>query len=787
MARNQDKTKNDIYNYFKSNGYEPVLKSTNGKEVSVPEEAEVIEFQFKLDDVNYGTAAISLDNEGQLKMFYSNKIKSSPTTSKHGEITWDKLIPAIRQMTFGKTKGIELDDMDNLEYDMAKREHSKKLEEGYYPMGKKASYSDNIPECKIVIKHNRNIEEGEQRYRNIHQIFIENVLGERFLAPTTKPGLARVYARHIAEGGKVNDDKWNHITGLCEEYSKMAGFIRATRNGQFNEDTQRLVSAGTEHYISLRESLHKLAGKRGYNTYFESWSPPLMESEESEDLSEMFMNSSLDPRIESVIPILNRLNKTISENQDIKEVVELEEWADSIAETKPDFAGKFKKNIDKHNKAVVKTNKEIGTRVSDIGSGGKEYNVKTNKAWDKQKGVAEGQWQDIDSASAPPKGAKQQIKTIEPGSAIRVDPKYKEPVAPKDNGMGRIVQGVWQSDPKGTVKAPSGDPEGVKEADMTTPYRDEWVGIDPRHGKAQNQYNQRTDQLNNMYGDFQTTRPARQSDVNAGNASASDYSMAVKPLPLTRQQQHNQKVGDFYHSFPAKQSDVDAGDVDVSDYSLSRGVPTPKLPRVKEADDSYDPFANDPAADAKHEADVFAKMRQQQQQGKGTSLKNMNPLDRDQYLKNTNRQWDSTTQRSVPATQQPQPQNEDIGPQQKSVGQLGATAKVNAGGTILGNPEKSQKGLRGKLVGGTNEGVDLETGVETSPVKDRNNNIKSTNISYTGAETFPVKGPGKIEINPLLSPLEKGEVKPYSKVKHVDLTTQGADPVLERIRKLSGL
>jgi len=48
---------------------------------------------------------------------------------------------------------------------------------------------------------------------------------------------------------------------------------------------------------------------------------------------------------------------------------------------------------------------------------------------------------------------------------------------------------------------------------------------------------------------------------------------------------------------------------------------------------------------------------------------------------------------------------EDIGPQQKAVGQLGATAKVNAGGTVLGNPERSQRGLRGKLVG-TSESVD---------------------------------------------------------------------------------
>ena len=48
----------------------------------------------------------------------------------------------------------------------------------------------------------------------------------------------------------------------------------------------------------------------------------------------------------------------------------------------------------KRKPAVVKTNKDIGTRVADIGPGGKEYNVKTNKAWDDQHkqepGVAEG-------------------------------------------------------------------------------------------------------------------------------------------------------------------------------------------------------------------------------------------------------------------------------------------------------------------------------------------------------------------------------------------------------------
>jgi hypothetical protein len=62
-----------------------------------------------------------------------------------------------------------------------------------------------------------------------------------------------------------------------------------------------------------------------------------------------------------------------------------------VAEGKIDFAKKLQKNVDKHNKAVVKTKQDIGSRVADIGAGGKEYNVKTDAAWDAaKKKVSEG-------------------------------------------------------------------------------------------------------------------------------------------------------------------------------------------------------------------------------------------------------------------------------------------------------------------------------------------------------------------------------------------------------------
>jgi hypothetical protein len=216
---------------------------------------------------------------------------------------------------------------------MAKREHNQKdkLAEGYYAMGKAKSYSDNVPSTKIILQHSRQIEEGEKRYRNIAKIFVENTQGERFLVPTNKPGLARVYARHIAEGGTPYDERGQHITNICEEYSKMAGFVRATKNKQFNESVQQLISEGINHYGSLRETLHKMAGKRGYREYFENYTPALMEDENVYDLSEMFMQSSLDPRIESVMPILGKLNKNISETK-LKEVDELSEWANDVIE-----------------------------------------------------------------------------------------------------------------------------------------------------------------------------------------------------------------------------------------------------------------------------------------------------------------------------------------------------------------------------------------------------------------------------------------------------------------------
>jgi hypothetical protein len=309
MPVNNDTLNKNLYDALRSRGYDPIPLDSKGDASDEIEKADVFRFSFGQGDekVNAWATIEGKDFEPftrYMKVWAQRKLLGFETTNK------DRLLGDMKKRTVMKQK--------------------EQLGEGYYPMGKKASYNDSVPQVKMIIQHTRNLEEGEQRFRNIAKIFVENANGERFLLPTNRPGLARVYARHIAEGGTPYDEKGKHITSLVEEYSKMAGFVRATRNGQFNESALRLVNEGLKHYNDLRMTLQGMASHRGYNKYFESYTPVLNEeTTDATSLTELFVQEKLDPRIESVLPILKRLSKNITEMSAVKE---LEEWATSLAE-----------------------------------------------------------------------------------------------------------------------------------------------------------------------------------------------------------------------------------------------------------------------------------------------------------------------------------------------------------------------------------------------------------------------------------------------------------------------
>jgi hypothetical protein len=336
MAKNVKSIQQDLFNILRTRGFDPVSAKVGDKTVPVPQEADIIRFTFKKDGKSYGDAWATIDDDKKLIVYYDKEQQESPNERTSGieyDDTWYGFLGFLKDFAQQNVLKFQTDYHDKKNYDLAQRKYNEmqeKLGESYHPMGRKASYNDAVPNVKIILQHNRSLEEGEARFRNVARIFLENMDGERFLAPTTRPGLARVYARHIAEGGVPNDDKWNHIKSICEDYGKLAGFVRATKNNQFNESAQELVNEGINHYNNLRETLHKLTTHKGYQNYFESYTPTLMEGD-GEDISEMFMSSSMDPRIEAAMPILSRLKKPVTE---MEEVDSLAEWADDIINEK---------------------------------------------------------------------------------------------------------------------------------------------------------------------------------------------------------------------------------------------------------------------------------------------------------------------------------------------------------------------------------------------------------------------------------------------------------------------
>jgi hypothetical protein len=314
--------------------YDDVTPLDSKEDTTAPEEADIFKFTFEKDGKAYGTVYVTIDNSRNLVLYYGDEVQDSPDTNTSGtefSDSWSSVRNMLKQWSQDKQLAFELKNKNHLAKDMAQRTYNKEKEnlgESYYPMGKRGSYSDAVPNVKIIIQHTRQIGEGEQRYRNIDKIFVENTMGERFAVPSNKPGIAKVYARHIAEGGSPYDNRGRHITSLVEEYTKMAGFVRATKNKQFNESTNMLIQEGVNHYQALRETLSRMIGRRGYNAYFESWQPILSEEiTEEVSLNELFVQETIDPRIESVMPILSKLYKKVSE---MKEINQLEEWADSI-------------------------------------------------------------------------------------------------------------------------------------------------------------------------------------------------------------------------------------------------------------------------------------------------------------------------------------------------------------------------------------------------------------------------------------------------------------------------
>ena len=168
MPINSASLNQKLYNLIKVRGYNPIPKDSQGETTPVPDEADVIKFTFSADGKEYGDVWITVDSSQDLIIYYGDDVADSDNNVSPPN-NWSSLLNQLKNWAQRRQLSFELKNKNHLASDMAQRSHMKqkeKIAEGYYPMGKNASYNDNVPTVKIVLQHTRQVQEGEQRFRN---------------------------------------------------------------------------------------------------------------------------------------------------------------------------------------------------------------------------------------------------------------------------------------------------------------------------------------------------------------------------------------------------------------------------------------------------------------------------------------------------------------------------------------------------------------------------------------------------------------------------------------------
>lgn len=280
---------------------------------------------------NYGTAVIVLGDDNELQLFFGDNLGKSMEDPQDKQ-EWFKFLEEMSDFSTRHNIGtFSPKNINQLKHTMAGIAAIKEgLFEGYYGT-RKVSYMGEETEARLVIKHNKMIGENDKRFRYVESLFIETVDQERFKLPFKNLAGGRAMLEHVRQGGKPYDIRGSHICEIVSEMAVLSRFNRASQQRVFEGATKELVESAQHYYQQLKENLHHISTRRGYGNYFESWSPADIGSEDAlvEDIKTLFVEQTIDSRIEAALPTLAKLQK---QGNAMKEAQIFENWINNIAE-----------------------------------------------------------------------------------------------------------------------------------------------------------------------------------------------------------------------------------------------------------------------------------------------------------------------------------------------------------------------------------------------------------------------------------------------------------------------
>ena len=306
---------------------------TLGKDGRPADAAEAKTFTFDYvsgSGKNYGTMVIVLANDNEMMIMYGDnlgKTMEDPDDRDEFFEFQQQLMELANRNRWDGTL-MDISKLKRVQAGIAAIKEG--LFEGYYG-NKRTSYSGEPTEARLVINHNRVLGENDKRYRYVESLFIETADSERYKLAFTNLAGGRAMLEHVRQGGKPYDIRGCHINEMVTEMKVLSRFNRASQGRVVEGVTQEITTQAHSYYQSLRESVKRMSTPRGYSSYFESWHPAEIGEQEElvENIKTMFIEQTLDSRIEEALPLLARIQQ---QGNAMKEADIFESWINTLAE-----------------------------------------------------------------------------------------------------------------------------------------------------------------------------------------------------------------------------------------------------------------------------------------------------------------------------------------------------------------------------------------------------------------------------------------------------------------------
>jgi hypothetical protein len=320
-----------LFDLLVTRDFDPEILDSAGKPAADPSEAEIFSFDFRAESgKDSGTVVIMLSDEGALEVYCADNV--GKTMEGSDKTDWFQFLEQLKNFAVRTNRmDFGIKNLNHLRYSM---QGQAAIKEGLFEswQGKKdVSWNAGTNESRLMIKHKRALGEGEARFRYVESLFIETAEGERYKLPFRNLTAGKAMLEHVRNGGRPYDLRGQHIVEMVTELTLLSRFKRANAGKLLEGDTATLVEQATAYYETLQHSLKSLTNRRGYDNYFESWTPLDIKDETVviEGLKHLFVTQSIDQRIEDALPLIARIQQ--QENA-MKETEIFEAWADRLME-----------------------------------------------------------------------------------------------------------------------------------------------------------------------------------------------------------------------------------------------------------------------------------------------------------------------------------------------------------------------------------------------------------------------------------------------------------------------